>query len=59
MRKDQPLYRQYLEAVIKSLLAERELNGKGDFDKIEGIDFQGNSAYYMPYNIKEAINERL
>lgn len=56
MRKDQPLYRAYLEAVIKSLLSERELSGKGDFDKIDGIDFQGNPAYYVPYNIKEAIN---
>lgn len=57
MRKDQPLYRQYLEAVVKSLLAERELNGKGDFDQIEGVDWQGNPVYYMPYNIKEAITD--
>lgn len=59
MRKNQPIYRDYLEALVKSLLTERELNGKTDFDSIQGVDKNGNYTYYIPYNIKEVIYDEI
>lgn len=49
------LYREYLEAVVLSLLSERKQNGYEDYDRIEGIEFTGETGYYIPYNIKEEL----
>jgi len=51
-------YVTYLEAVIISLLYEREQNGKSDRDDIFGIDFLGMPVTYAPYNIKEYLQKK-
>jgi hypothetical protein len=55
MQKSGLLYERYLEALVVSLLKEREQDGKDDFTRIDGVDFNGKPAYYIPYNIKEQI----
>jgi hypothetical protein len=55
MRRNNEIYTCYLEEVVLSLLAEREANGKGDFDAFKGKNIDGSDALFMPYNVKEAI----
>jgi len=59
MKRVSESYTTYLEAVIISLLYEREQNGQSDGDDIFGIDFRGVSGVsYSPYNIKEYIQTK-
>jgi hypothetical protein len=57
MKRTGEIYISYLESLVLALLAERESNGKGKFDCIEGIDRHNNKVSYSPYNVYEAIRE--
>lgn len=57
MKRNGENYVGFLEAVVISLLYEREKNGKHDLQFIHGIDDRGQPAYYSPYNIKESIQQ--
>lgn len=57
MKRKGEIYLGYLEAVVMSLLAERAESGKTVFDAIDGVDSSNHLAFYVPYNIKEAIKD--
>lgn len=55
-------YRNYLETVVWSLLAERQLSGKGEFETIQGVAFVNGkfeAAEYSPYNVKELLRKSI
>ena len=49
-------YVDFLESVVRSLLAERERNGQGDFDRFPRLNLDlgptDEPAFYTPFNIK-------
>jgi hypothetical protein len=47
----------YLEALVLSLLAEREANGAKNSD-IYGNDSKGRPTTYSPYNAKDLIKKQ-
>ena len=51
----------FLESVVRSLLAEREKAGKGDFDEFEKLDLDrgpnDKAVTYVPYNVKELMTK--
>ncbi len=61
MRRISRNYVDFLESVVRSLLAEREKNGKSDFDEIEKLDLDRGPndkvETYVPYNVKELMTK--